>query len=128
MAAPEISVGSIAVAKCETAVCFLGELGVCYEIYELEGRPGYSFIFETGRYDGFSPDDVSLCLRLTGRVCETLSRYRFTHVGQLAADFRAGRFAAAFPALPGADKQTRAAAQRLKQMLGNWESPSSEKH
>ncbi len=128
MSAPEITVGSIAVAKRETAVCFLGELGVCYEIYELEGRPGYSFIFETGRHDGFSPDDVALVLNFTGRVCEAVAGYQFTNVGQLAADFRAGRFAAAFPQLPGDDKETRAAAQRLKRMLGDWESPSSEKH
>ncbi len=98
---PEISVGSIVVAKRQTAVCFLGELGVCYETYQLEGRPGYSFIFETGRHDGFSPDDVALVLNLTGRVCEAVASYRFTNVGQLAQDFRAGRFAAAFPKYAG---------------------------
>lgn len=96
---PEISVGSIVVAKCETAVCFRGELGVCYQTYELEGRPGYSVIFETGRYRGFSPEDVESTLILTGRVCESVRGYEFTSVSQLAADFRARRFAAAFPSL-----------------------------
>lgn len=98
---PEITLGSIAVAKRSTGVCDAGELGVCYEVYELEGRSGYSFIFESGRYDGFSPDDVTLILDITGRVCQAVAGYRFTNVGQLAVDFRAGRFAAAFPIFAG---------------------------
>ncbi len=98
---PEITVGSIAVATKATGVCFLGEIGVCYEVYELEGRPGYSFIFETGRHDGFSPDDVALFLDVTGRVCEAVAGYAFENVGKLARDFDAGRFAAAFPRAVG---------------------------
>jgi hypothetical protein len=93
----EISVGSIVVAKCGSGVCSDGELGVCYEVYELERRPGYSFMFESGRYDGFSPDDVALILDLTGRVCQAVAGYAFENVGKLAQDFRGGRFAAAFP-------------------------------
>jgi len=94
---PEISVGSIAVAKRSCSVCDAGEIGVCYELYELENRPGYSFIFESGRYDGFSPDDVALILDVTGRVCQAVAGYAFENVGKLAKDFSAGRFAAAFP-------------------------------
>lgn len=51
---PKIQVGTIAIATRASGVCDVGETGVCYEVYELAGRPGYSFIFERGRYDGFS--------------------------------------------------------------------------
>ena len=94
---PNISVGSIVVAKHGSGVCSVGEIGVCYEVYTLENRPGYSFIFESGRCDGFSPDDVALFLDVTGRVCQSVAGYAFQNVGKLAEDFRAGRFAAAFP-------------------------------
>jgi len=93
---PEISVGSVAIAKRSSGVCDPGDLGVCYEVYELDGRPGYSFIFERGRYDGFSPEDVELFLF----ICFTepsIAGYEFTNVLQLVRDFCAGRFAAAFP-------------------------------
>ena len=39
-----IGVGTIAVAKRTTGVCTAGEVGVCYEVYTLDGRPGHSFI------------------------------------------------------------------------------------
>jgi hypothetical protein len=94
---PEISVGSIVVAKRGSGVCSAGEMGVCYVVYELENRPGYSFIFESGRYDGFSPQDVALILDVTGHVCQAVAGYAFENVGKLAQDFCAGRFAAAFP-------------------------------
>jgi hypothetical protein len=96
-ATPEIMVGSIVVAKRRSGVCDAGEIGVCYEVYELERRPGYSFIFESGRYDGFSPDDVALILDVTGRVCQAVAGYAFENIGKLAKDFSAGRFAAALP-------------------------------
>ena len=94
---PPIQVGSLAVAKRASGVCDAGEVGVCYEVYQLAGRTGYSFIFESGRYDGFSPGDIQMFLDLTGRVCEAVADYRFRNVTQLMRDFRAGRFAAAFP-------------------------------
>ena len=97
MTAKAIGLGSIVMAKRRTGVCDAGELGVCYEVYELENRPGYSFIFERGRYDGFSPDEVASFLDVTGRTCEALANYEFKNVGQLDRDYRAGRFAAAFP-------------------------------
>jgi len=98
---PQISVGSVVVAKRDSGVCSAGEIGVCYELYELENRPGYSFIFESGRYDGFSPDDVALVLDVTGRVCQAVAGYAFENVGKLARDFSAGRFVAAFPQAAG---------------------------
>jgi hypothetical protein len=97
--AGQIRVGSMAVARRQTAVCDVGERGVCYEVYGLGDRPGYSFIFASGRYDGFSPDEVDTMLELTGRVAGDVESYRFANVMQLDRDYRAGRFASAF--LPG---------------------------
>ena len=57
-----IRVGTLAVAKRGSGVCKEGEVGVCYEVYTLGDRPSYSFIFERGRFDGFSPRDVELFL------------------------------------------------------------------
>jgi hypothetical protein len=91
-----IRVGSIAVAKVTTGVCDVDEIGVCYEVYRIGIRPRYSFIFEKGRYDGFSPDEVEMMLTLSGDVCEDVAGYEFKHVGQLRDDYRQGRFAPAF--------------------------------
>ena len=99
-AAPRIGLGSIVVAKCATGVCDPGELGVCYEVYTLGNRPGYSFIFERGRYDGFSPDEVAAMLEVTGRTCDAVAGYEFHNVQQLCRDYEAGRFAAAFQRTP----------------------------
>ena len=35
-----------------------GEHGVCYEECTFGHRPGWSILFESGRHDGFSPDEV----------------------------------------------------------------------
>jgi hypothetical protein len=94
---PEISLGTVAVAKRATAICFLGEIGICYKVHDLEGNAAYGFIFETGRSGIFSQDDVNLVLRLSGRVCDAVVDYKFTDVRQLSTDFRAGRFKTAFP-------------------------------
>lgn len=91
-----IRVGALAVAVARTGVCEVGERAVCYERYTLSGRPGWSFIFEGGRYDGFSPTDVRLMLRLTGGVCESAADYYFINAPHLEMDFRRGRFAACF--------------------------------
>ena len=97
---PKIPVGSMAIAKRVSGVCDPDEVGVCYEVYELSGRPGYSFIFESGRYDGFSPGDVQMFLDLSERVCETVADYEFQNVTKLTRAYRAGRFAA-FPTQRG---------------------------
>jgi hypothetical protein len=96
---PPIQVGSLVVARRASGVCAAGERGVCYEVYQLDGRPGYGILFQRGRYDGFSPADVETFLDVTGRVCLEVASYRFTNVTQLARDFEQGRFAAAFPPL-----------------------------
>ena len=88
--------GSIVTTQRATAVGDVGERGVGYAGYELGGRPGWSFIFERGRYDGFSPDDVDLRLAVTGEVCREVTAYPFPSGWQLGEDVRCGRFAAAF--------------------------------
>jgi hypothetical protein len=99
-ATPVIQVGSLAIATRASGVCDVGERGVCYEVYALAGRPGYSFLFEQGRYDGFSPEDVALFLTITGEVCAAVAEYQFTTVTRLQRDWAQGRFAAAFPPQP----------------------------
>lgn len=99
---PTIQVGSRAIATRASGVCDAGERGVCYEVYQLGGRPGYRFIFERGRSDGFSPEDIGLCLTITGEVCAAVANYAFTNVMRLTRDFAQGRFAAAFPPRPPA--------------------------
>jgi hypothetical protein len=94
---PGIQVGSLAIATRASGVCDAGERGVCYEVYALGGRPGYSFIFDKGRYDGFSPEDVVMFLTITGEVCTAVADYQFTNVTRLSRDFAQGRFAPAFP-------------------------------
>lgn len=93
---PPIQVGTIAIAKRASGVCDVGERGVCYELYELGGRPGYSFIFEQGRSDGFSPCDIDMFLTVTEEVCQVVVGYPFKNVLRLKRDFDQGRFAPAF--------------------------------
>jgi len=83
---PQLQVGSLVIAKRASGVCDLAEHGVCYEVYELAGRPGWSVIFTSGRYDGFSPEDVDTFLEVTGAVCQEVADYVFTNVGQLCRD------------------------------------------
>jgi len=99
---PNIQVGTIAIATLASGVCDVGETGVCYEVCELADRPGYSFIFERGRYDGFSLEDVEMFLHVTDRVAPGIEGYEFRNVTRLLQDFREGRFADAFPL----DKET----------------------
>ena len=93
---PNLTVGSLVIAKRKTGVCDVGERGVCYEEYTLDHRPGWSFIFESGRHDGFSPDDVELILEITGEICPDVADYELTSVLRLRADFHWGHFASAF--------------------------------
>ena len=95
---PKIQVGTIAIARRASGVCDLGETGVCYEVYELAGRPGYSFIFERGRHDGFSPEDVEMFLHVTNMIAPGVVGYEFRNVTRLILDSEEGRFADAFPA------------------------------
>ena len=87
-----IQVGSQVIAKRVSGVCDPGERGVCSQVYELAGRPGWGFIFASGRYDGFSPEDVATFLEVTGVVCQAVADYQFRNVWQLCQDFQHGRF------------------------------------
>lgn len=95
-----LQVGSLVVAARRTGVCEPGEVGVCYECYAIDGRPGWSFIFRDGRYDGFSPGEIEAMLLLTGRVCGLLQGYRFENVTRLEQDHAAGLFGEAFVRVP----------------------------
>ena len=92
MTIPYLQVGSQVIAKRVSGVCDPGERGVCYQVYELAGRPGWGFIFASGRYDGFSPEDVATFLEVTGVVCQAVADYQFRNVWQLCQDFQHGRF------------------------------------
>jgi hypothetical protein len=72
-ATPAIQVGSLAIATRASGVCDVGERGVCSERDTLGGRPGYSFLFEQGHSDGFSPEDVALFLPITGAICAAVA-------------------------------------------------------
>ena len=90
-----IRVGTLAVAKRDSGVCREDDLGVCYEVYTLNGRPGYAFIFERGGFDGFSPRDVEMFLEPLELVVPSVASYQFTNVLKLVRNYRTGRFAEA---------------------------------
>jgi hypothetical protein len=92
----EIGVGTLAVAKRDSANRTVCEMGVCYDVYTLRNRAGYSFIFEKGGYDGFSPGDVELFLEVTDVVFQSIANYGFENVTQLERDYHQGRFSEAF--------------------------------
>lgn len=103
---PEITVGTLAVAKCNFApgflaarfsgACEVGEPGVCFHVFTREGVPEHWFIFESGNYGPFRPKDIDADLDVSGRVSKDLAGYELMNAEQLVSDFRAGRFAAAF--------------------------------
>jgi hypothetical protein len=82
MAEIRVGMGSIAITKRGCSEWSVNEAGVCYEVYEREGRAGYGF-FEKGGYDGFSPEDVERFLHITGERSAVLADYQFTDVGRL---------------------------------------------
>jgi hypothetical protein len=98
MANINVEVGRIVKAKMKTGVCDIGETGVVYEQYDIGGRPGWSVIFEKGRYDGFSPDEVERFLEVTDLVDAKVSSYQFINVMKLSDDFRNGFFDSALNA------------------------------
>lgn len=64
----------------------VGTVGVCYEVYNIGGPNGYSFIFQNGRYDGFSHDEVQDFLEFQG-IDPSIRDYKFTNVMRLSEDF-----------------------------------------
>lgn len=91
-----VQIGTLVVVKRDSAIRSVGEIGVCYDIYTIGSRPGYSFIFEKGSYDGFSPEDVELFLEVTDVVFPSIANYKFENVTQLERDYHNSRFSEAF--------------------------------
>lgn len=86
-------VGSRVIAKMNTGVCTKGEHGIVYEVYQRgTSSEGYGVIFQNGLYDGFSPEDVDLILRLTNKHHKQLAGYKFHNVLSLMNDYRRGLF------------------------------------
>ncbi len=73
---------------------------MCCEAYRLNHRLGWSFVFEKGGYDGFSPDDVKDMLEVTGVACQEVTGYHFRNAVQVTRDFEQERFSAAFRQYP----------------------------
>jgi hypothetical protein len=77
-----------------------GTPAVCYERYTIARRPGWSFVFVNGAYDGFSPDDMAVFGGHFVGHAEYLANYRFTNVTVLARDWGRGVFGQAFNMAP----------------------------
>lgn len=70
-----------------------GTRGVCYQEYNLNGRPGYSFIFPNGRYDGFSTEEVRQFFHISSwKMHASIQDYQFQNVSTLIDDFNDGHF------------------------------------
>jgi hypothetical protein len=101
----KISVGSLVTSKRDLGLrnsdgvglmyCRAGEAGVCFAV-EGKERPEYGFIFQRGGCGGFSPGEVTTFLEASGLVSAHVADYQFKTVGQLGADYDAGRFSEAF--------------------------------
>ena len=90
---PSVQVGSRVIACARTGVCDVGELGLVYEAYDRgHDSQGYSIIFEGGRYDGFSPEELATMIVVTDEVEPTMIGYAFTNVITLCRDYEHGRF------------------------------------
>lgn len=88
-----VQVGSRVVARAMTGVCDVGELGLVHEVYDRgSDSHGYSIIFEGGRYDGFSPEELATMIVVTDEVEPTMIGYAFTNVITLCRDYEHGRF------------------------------------
>ena len=88
---PPVDVGTPAVAERATAVCQAGEVGVCYEVYYLGGRPGYSVPFQGGGYDGSGPSEVEAVLDVQPVRDRAASPYESADVGRLRRGSQRGR-------------------------------------
>jgi hypothetical protein len=101
----EISIGSLVTAKRDLGLqnsdgiglmdCRAGEAGVCFAV-EGKEKPEYGFIFQRGGCGGFSAGEVTTFLEVSGLVSAQVADYQFKTVGQLGADYNAGRFSEAF--------------------------------
>ena len=66
--------------------------GICYEVYDRgHEEKGASFIFENGKYDGFSLEEQKEILIPVG-ISEDLINYKFENSESVNNDFRNGLF------------------------------------
>ena len=87
-----------------------GSIGICCDIYD----SGSFFIFENGKFDGFSYDDQYNMLYNIG-FSDQVSNYDFTNVMNLIDHFIAGRFNCVF----NHDWQKDEREYKLKKLLDN---------
>ena len=95
----EPRVGTIAALTVPCLGNEAGVSGICYDVYELGDFTGYSFIFENGNYDGFSPDEVESFLVVLdhyGTDERYFWTYKFENVIKLGKDFESGVFGEPF--------------------------------
>ena len=93
--APTLAVGQQVAARRATDVCRAGEQGVVVEACALNGRPGWTVLFEQGGVDGFTPCDAGLWLE-PGPVLAEAAGYVYSSRARLTDDWRKGRFASVF--------------------------------
>lgn len=92
----KVKVGTLVQSIVTTAICRNGEVGVCYEVYD-RGIQGFSFIFNGGGYDGFSPQEVENMLKILGQTTEKgIKNYIFRNVMTLTHHHNIGVFDNAF--------------------------------
>ncbi len=88
--------GAIVVSKKGFMNVKSGMRGIVYEVYQdfdYSDKYGWSIIFESGSYDGFSVNDRKMLdmVELIG-IYPPAQNYKFTNVMQLQKDFEAGMF------------------------------------
>ena len=108
--APVLAVGQRVAARRATGVCRVGEQGVAVEAYEINGRPGWTILFEHGGADGWSPCEVGLLLEV-GDICADAAVYAYVDSVRLSRDWKRGRFAKTF-ALPPVKVESSEASHR----------------
>jgi len=74
-------------------------IAVVVEVYDrrgfdARGGQGVTLLFESGSFDGFSPDDLDLWHVVRTGHNPDVARYVWTSASRLSADWAAGRFAA----------------------------------
>lgn len=88
--------GVIVEANMEFMKVKVGMRGIVYETYndfDKEGEYGWSIIFESGSYDGFSFEERKIhgMVKVIG-IYPPMQDYKFSNVMQLEKDFLAGKF------------------------------------
>lgn len=74
-----------------------GDSGFCYHIETISGRRTSFFIFENGRFDGFSDYEIKFFFHLyPNKFIPELAEYKFTNVIDLHNDFEKGIFDKSF--------------------------------